>query len=116
ILYDTISTSPSPHFFFTATATTNIYSLSLHRRSSDLPTMPPRITPPAPNNASVMIKKFDSSSEEEPRVALATTTPTTKPIPIPRSEEHTSELQSRFDIVCRLLLEKKNKTISILTL
>src|SRR5699024_11995395 len=26
-----------------------------------------------------------------------------------RSEEHTSELQSRFDIVCRLLLEKKNK-------
>src|SRR5699024_11744050 len=25
-----------------------------------------------------------------------------------RSEEHTSELQSRFDLVCRLLLEKKN--------
>src|SRR5699024_11445701 len=29
-----------------------------------------------------------------------------------RSEEHTSELQSRFDIVCRLLLEKKNSTES----
>src|SRR5699024_12122930 len=29
--------------------------------------------------------------------------------PINRSEEHTSELQSRFDIVCRLLLEKKKK-------
>src|SRR5699024_12794369 len=28
------------------------------------------------------------------------------PVPM-RSEEHTSELQSRFDIVCRLLLEKK---------
>src|SRR5699024_11726283 len=28
--------------------------------------------------------------------------------PQPRSEEHTSELQSRFDLVCRLLLEKKN--------
>src|SRR5438067_3814443 len=28
----------------------------------------------------------------------------------PRSEEHTSELQSRFDLVCRLLLEKKNTT------
>src|SRR5699024_12498995 len=27
---------------------------------------------------------------------------------IARSEEHTSELQSRFDLVCRLLLEKKN--------
>src|SRR5437868_12426936 len=29
-----------------------------------------------------------------------------------RSEEHTSELQSRFDIVCRLLLEKKNGTVA----
>src|SRR5437868_10348007 len=28
----------------------------------------------------------------------------------PRSEEHTSELQSRFDLVCRLLLEKKKYT------
>src|SRR5699024_11576527 len=32
----------------------------------------------------------------------------------PRSEEHTSELQSRFDLVCRLLLEKKNITLSIM--
>src|SRR5699024_12204740 len=32
-----------------------------------------------------------------------------------RSEEHTSELQSRFDLVCRLLLEKKNLHISTLT-
>src|SRR5207249_12281751 len=29
---------------------------------------------------------------------------------VTRSEEHTSELQSRFDLVCRLLLEKKNGT------
>src|SRR5438270_9718987 len=29
-----------------------------------------------------------------------------------RSEEHTSELQSQSNLVCRLLLEKKNKTIS----
>src|SRR5699024_12791694 len=29
--------------------------------------------------------------------------------PASRSEEHTSELQSRFDLVCRLLLEKKKK-------
>src|SRR5699024_11218120 len=28
---------------------------------------------------------------------------------LPRSEEHTSELQSRFDLVCRLLLEKKKQ-------
>src|SRR6478672_12604428 len=30
-------------------------------------------------------------------------------LPAPRSEEHTSELQSRSDLVCRLLLEKKKK-------
>src|SRR2546421_7971978 len=30
-------------------------------------------------------------------------------VPVPRSEEHTSELQSRSDLVCRLLLEKKKK-------
>src|SRR5699024_11446465 len=32
--------------------------------------------------------------------------------PFVRSEEHTSELQSRFDLVCRLLLEKKNPRIT----
>src|SRR5690349_22588375 len=31
-----------------------------------------------------------------------------------RSEEHTSELQSRRDLVCRLLLEKKKKTLTVL--
>src|SRR2546422_3142245 len=31
-------------------------------------------------------------------------------IRLPRSEEHTSELQSRLHLVCRLLLEKKKKT------
>src|SRR5438309_3481732 len=34
--------------------------------------------------------------------------------PSVRSEEHTSELQSQFHLVCRLLLEKKKKTISSL--
>src|SRR3712207_9511784 len=33
-----------------------------------------------------------------------------RPVPRPRSEEHTSELQSRQYIVCRLLLVKKKKT------
>ena len=32
-----------------------------------------------------------------------------RPPPMPRSEEHTSELQSHSDLVCRLLLEKKKK-------
>src|SRR5699024_11238122 len=37
--------------------------------------------------------------------------PTVRPLPeqSTRSEEHTSELQSRFDLVCRLLLERKSK-------
>src|SRR5207249_11957363 len=34
------------------------------------------------------------------------------PVAANRSEEHTSELQSRFDLVCRLLLEKKKKKIN----
>src|SRR5699024_12489285 len=36
-------------------------------------------------------------------------TPTVVPSQVLRSEEHTSELQSRFDLVCRLLREKKKK-------
>src|SRR5438067_6555593 len=36
--------------------------------------------------------------------------PLQRPVFGRRSEEHTSELQSRFDLVCRLLLEKKKKT------
>src|SRR5438105_9452618 len=35
--------------------------------------------------------------------------PLSRPYSRSRSEEHTSELQSRVDLVCRLLLEKKNK-------
>src|SRR5699024_4141490 len=35
-------------------------------------------------------------------------------VQLSRSEEHTSELQSRFDLVCRLLLEKKNEKLHLL--
>src|SRR6266496_4530366 len=38
-------------------------------------------------------------------------TGTASPVQGPRSEEHTSELQSRRDLVCRLLLEKKNQDV-----
>src|SRR3712207_6848915 len=41
------------------------------------------------------------------RVMLVTARPPARPRPAPRSEEHTSELQSRQYLVCRLLLEKK---------
>src|SRR5699024_11955811 len=40
------------------------------------------------------------------------TTPRGISVLVPRSEEHTSELQSRFDLVCRLLLEKKKKNFT----
>src|SRR5699024_12435669 len=38
------------------------------------------------------------------------------PWPSCRSEEHTSELQSRFDLVCRLLLEKKKGSVAVSSL
>src|SRR5699024_11986324 len=55
------------------------------------------------------------SPSEQPLVTVLTTPEAAAEAVEPfdaRSEEHTSELQSRFDIVCRLLLEKKN-TLSI---
>src|SRR6266700_8267067 len=71
-------------FFFNDTATTEIYTLSLH---DALP-----ICVPAVHQRHV-------HRRPEPRPH--------------RSEEHTSELQSRENLVCRLLLEtKKNKQIS----
>src|SRR5699024_12731587 len=46
-----------------------------------------------------------NAATARPAPAPTTAAPRTS---ICRSEEHTSELQSRFDLVCRLLLEKKN--------
>src|SRR3712207_9015180 len=83
-------------FFFNDTATTEIYTLSLH---DALPICrgrrPRRPPPPAP-----------------PTSASSTATATSAPSPrrSSRSEEHTSELQSRQYLVCRLLLEKKKKS------
>src|SRR5260370_37938000 len=41
-------------------------------------------------------------------------TPRSRPRPMRRSEEHTSELQSHLNLVCRLLLEKKKKRQHVL--
>src|SRR2546426_9389881 len=55
------------------------------------------------------------------QTATTTTTMTTSPITtatittVSRSEEHTSELQSPCNLVCRLLLEKKNKYLNQLS-
>src|SRR2546430_6832935 len=76
-------------FFFNDTATTEIYTLSLH---DALPIL--RRSRPAPWAAS--------------RRSFATAR-TGASCHRRRSEEHTSELQSQSNLVCRLLLEKKKK-------
>src|SRR5699024_11998011 len=48
----------------------------------------------------------DATAEERPLAVLLDGEFWAQSMPV-RSEEHTSELQSRFDLVCRLLLEKK---------
>src|SRR2546421_6200739 len=56
---------------------------------------------------------FNVSAAAATRLALTTPPSSTaqsgQPLAQQRSEEHTSELQSRSDLVCRLLLEKKKK-------
>src|SRR5436305_8414143 len=74
-------------FFFNDTATTEIYTLSLH---DALPISPD------PN------RRGRHEAGSRGRRSSGTT----------RSEEHTSELQSRPHLVCRLLLEKKKKIIN----
>src|SRR5207249_8683224 len=44
--------------------------------------------------------------------SMVATRSTARSVVASRSEEHTSELQSRFELVCRLLLEKKNKLLT----
>src|SRR3712207_8501433 len=88
------------HFFFNDTATTEIYTLSLH---DALPISLPRSTlmVPAPPWFAVRRSRIPS-----PFRSARTTDFGWSAV---RSEEHTSELQSRQYLVCRLLLEKKKK-------
>src|SRR2546429_4939992 len=74
----------SPLFFFNDTATTEIYTLSLH---DALPISAVGVD----HHHAVVVQSWRAPLEH-------------------RSEEHTSELQSRLHLVCRLLLEKKKKT------
>src|SRR2546428_2349056 len=96
-------------FFFNDTATTEIYTLSLHdalpicvlpglddRRGGGSRGRLPRHRPhPLPARQG----RAQEASEGRTRM--------TERNDHDRSEEHTSELQSRSDLVCRLLLEKK---------
>src|SRR2546421_8716583 len=53
--------------------------------------------------------RADRGRQHRDRAGHADDARADRPRALPRSEEHTSELQSRSDLVCRLLLEKKKK-------
>src|SRR5688572_30995427 len=101
-------------FFFNAPATTEIYTLSLH---DALPISVYVMSPfrirfsalPATNhlNGSGKMVVFTATRSTVPSAWMSTSVGA---LPL-RSEEHTSELQSQSNLVCRLLLEKKNKTV-----
>src|SRR5207249_11416103 len=84
--------------FFNTPATTEIYTLSLH---DALPICGPGI--PGRDPVLHVSPRVRAALSHRLRDAL----PDNPGDALPRSEEHTSELQSRFDLVCRLLLEKK---------
>src|SRR2546422_10252207 len=84
-------------FFFNDTATTEIYTLSLH---DALP-----ISAGTPMGANVTW-----SFTTAPAAPVAGAIARVQAVSGERSEEHTSELQSRLHLVCRLLLEKKKNT------
>src|SRR5260370_8413613 len=87
-----LSCSPSLSvFFFNDTATTEIYTLSLHDALPIFYCL---------NVGGIQI---DQAVADAFLKALT-------PAAVERSEEHTSELQSHLNLVCRLLLEKKKKT------
>src|SRR5258706_3576226 len=84
-------------FFFNDTATTEIYTLSLH---DALPILI-QTGLPVPEGFVVTTKIYKNFSSKQFSKELSKE--------IMRSEEHTSELQSLTNLVCRLLLEKKKK-------
>src|SRR5216684_9272228 len=84
-------------FFFNDTATTEIYTLSLHDA-----------LPISSGCRSRAVRHRPSARSRSPPHAMARARP--------RSEEHTSELQSRLHLVCRLLLEKKKNPMCLNTL
>src|SRR2546430_4480561 len=88
-------------FFFNDTATTEIYTLSLH---DALP-----IWTCSTCAASRVKSAASTLAAMRMPFVIADSGPRRCPPPCRRSEEHTSELQSQSNLVCRLLLEKKKK-------
>src|SRR2546429_7841738 len=85
-------------FFFNDTATTEIYTLSLHDALPiSLCQIQPRVSA-SWSSGKQLVRPFRLRGWEMHREESQD-----------RSEEHTSELQSRLHLVCRLLLEKKKR-------
>src|SRR5690349_23124778 len=91
------------YFFFNDTATTEIYTLSLH---DALPISSPS-SPATPSTPTPIRRPRRRTRCSAASWRTATSSCRWRPGCSSRSEEHTSELQSRRDLVCRLLLEKK---------
>src|SRR5689334_25123199 len=96
LCYSVVST----YFYCNATATTEIYTLSLH---DALP-----ISASGRTRGPRWRGTRARPGRRGPR-ARGPRRPGRARVPRQRSEEHTSELQSQFHLVCRLLLEKKKK-------
>src|SRR5690348_17716775 len=91
----------------TNTATTEIYTLSLHDALPISPAAPAVVGPWSPHRAEHVPAQDVSTDVLESlrrEVVVDALFPAFR-----RSEEHTSELQSPVHLVCRLLLEKKNQ-------
>src|SRR5690242_21528330 len=89
-------------FFFNDTATTEIYTLSLH---DALPISPDRQRKPGPAAAARRRGPPGARGARQRGDSMTVRAHQW------RSEEHTSELQSHVNLVCRLLLEKKKQNI-----
>src|SRR2546426_8235639 len=94
------------NFFFNDTATTEIYTLSLH---DALPISSWCKFSRAGSRCTTAIRKLSFPIYSGP--SPATIAKPRSASTMHRSEEHTSELQSPCNLVCRLLLEKKKKSL-----
>src|SRR3712207_7837867 len=99
-------------FFFNDTATTEIYTLSLH---DALPILPDGSLGTFTRQNLDMVTGVVALDEEAGDLAVFVAGPDHRDVREGgvRSEEHTSELQSRQYLVCRLLLEKKKRIYHI---
>src|SRR2546430_9875868 len=95
-------------FFFNDTATTEIYTLSLH---DALPIFTLRQRSHVQRDLERHLRAIHRRGDSERRRGPRHTSPAAaagRGVEPLRSEEHTSELQSQSNLVCRLLLAKKN--------